>query len=201
MYYFECIDIVVNFEKCVNIYFARENVVCGQCHRKIGSLKISSNIGIYINLYNVRLIEQKQMKVKLSEGSVQMSSRLVGISNNLKRKSSLEECPVPEKRMKFNNLEPIVLMRVATIPTDIYDEISLMDFDADEIFQEIGMFEGPIEIDDLMGTMFGPNPIFYTNTHETNDFGDTESDNSFEPYTPPGEKKFRSFSFNLINFV
>lgn len=99
---------------------------------------------------------------KGTEISAQISTRLVGMSNNLKRKSSLDDCLVPEKRVKFDCGDPICLMRVIVTPTELYDDISLLDFNADDVFQDIGMFEGLIDIDDLLPLMFGPNPMQYT---------------------------------------
>lgn len=173
----------MNFERCVNTYFAQNDIICGRCHRRIGNIETSNDIGTYVRLTDVRMMEQKPMEFGYFNESTRISVRQVEMNNNLKRKSSFDECPLPEKRIKYNNSDPIVLMRVFVPINDLHDDILLMDFDADEVFQEIDLFEGSFELEDIM---MGHNPMLFNSEGSVAEFYEGAVELNHGSYTPSG---------------
>lgn len=160
-----------------------------QCDTVIGRVVGADSLGLYVKLYNVRLIENRPITIPTEDEGFTLVSECQEIPNHLKRKADYgnEVCELASKYIKPNDDEPIVLMRVLvqSDTSELLDsQLRLPDFDFNDNFSDVDEIDTTnVDIDDIFPFMTENSALVNVNTSAQSTSGpiSSESENDDGP--------------------
>lgn len=166
----EFLEVHAVFADCTNCALDDDYILCMQCETIVGRVVGADFRGIYVKLYNIRLIENRPITVPIENEHVTLVSERQEISNHLKRKMdcSDDDCGLALKYVRPNDVGPIVLMRVSVQPEqpeELDYQLRLPEFDINDGFSDITEIDmTDIDMDDIIPFMHDNSALINMNS-------------------------------------
>lgn len=197
-------EIYALFGKCINLLREGSDILCKRCECVIGRVDGEDKLGIFVKLFNFRLVEcQPIYDVAHAENTSQSKvlSRVLEMPNHLKRKADTTKDDVTPCKFFRPNENELCVMNMNLSSGDFLG-LNLSDLDIFEEFNDIASIEGSLDLDlnDIMPFLSSPmDPYPFDAPNDIVSLGplspnnwplvviddDTDSEIEFVPNSPP----------------
>lgn len=153
-------EIFASYSNCLNLLRDGDDLLCKQCECVVGCVDEENNRGVFVKLFNFRLVEYQPLRMEADDGNSshhKLINQISEMPNHLKRKAVLDENDGPAFKFYRPNEEKLCVMH-ASVPPNNFSEPNLSELDILDEFNDISSVSGSLDLDldDIMPFLLAP---------------------------------------------